>query len=57
MKLIHASMHIFSSNLGRPVQYVRLVYKSGTVIIGKSLLPHRVNPSTLALAKTGMPMA
>jgi hypothetical protein len=53
MQLVSASMHMFESKSGSLIEYVRLIHESSKTILGQSLLPHRVSPAVLALAKAG----
>ncbi|HMU67758.1 MAG TPA: hypothetical protein PKE57_11450, partial [Cellvibrionaceae bacterium] len=51
MQLINASLCSIANSDGITYEYVRLIYKSGQLILGYSILPHRVSKELLALVK------
>lgn len=53
MELIKASIHTMLTAYGTEIVYARLTYRTGTGILGQSLLLGRLRAETLRRARAG----
>lgn len=53
MELIEASIHTMLTVYGAEIEYARLTYRTGTGILGQSVLLGRLSAETLRLARGG----
>jgi hypothetical protein len=57
MKLLRTSVHYLSLPAGEKVKYLRLTYRTGRAVVGRSMLASRFPPEFVAKAEAAQMVA